>query len=252
MVNNAHFQVNGLIDTAPISVCRNINFSSQRGMLSGIGTLTGDVFVNSGTISPDSGGTLTLGSLSLNPADPVSNTLGSLVHIEIDSSSTPSVVAVTGPASLAGTLEIALDPNAQPGTYTILTSSAITGTFDLVTFAGTTPNYSLTYNPTFVQFNFSGYPNPLEPPSNLQGTQKKNDFRLQYELYNQLAWTSSPSSGVVGYFIYRDGSKIASVNASIRTYQDHNRKKGVSYTYAITAFNSTGGESAPVTIVITP
>ena len=38
--------------------------------LSGSGTLTGDVFVNSGTISPDTGGTLTLGSLTLNSADP--------------------------------------------------------------------------------------------------------------------------------------------------------------------------------------
>ena len=90
------------------------------------------------------------------------------MHIEIDSSSTPSVVAVTGPASLAGTLEIDLDPNAQPGTYTILTSSAITGTFDSVTFTGPTPNYSLSYlpigNPTFVQFDFLGHLRPFESP----------------------------------------------------------------------------------------
>ena len=159
-INNANFKVNGLINTASISVCRNIGFSSQRGTLSGIGTLTGDVFVNSGTISPDTGGTLTLGSLTLNSADPINDTLGSLVHIEIDSSGT-SLVSVAGPASLAGTLEIELDPNAQPGTYTILTSSGITGTFDSVTFTGTIPNYSLSYlpvgNPTFVQFDFLGY-----------------------------------------------------------------------------------------------
>ena len=146
--------------TASIFVCRNSGFSSQRGTLSGSGTLTGNVFVNSGTISPDTGGTLTLGSLTLNSADPVDDTLGSLVHIEIDSSGT-SLVAVTGPASLAGTLEIDLDPNAMPGTYTILTSSGITGTFDSVTFTGTTPNYTLSYlpigNPTFVQFDFLGF-----------------------------------------------------------------------------------------------
>lgn len=101
-INNVNFKVNGLIDTAPIFVCRNINFSLQRGMLSGIGTLTGDVFVNSGTIFPDTGGTLTLGSLFLNSADSVNNSLGSLVNIEIDSSSTTSFT-VTGPSSLAGT-----------------------------------------------------------------------------------------------------------------------------------------------------
>lgn len=256
MINNANFKVNGQIHGASISVCRNISFSTQRGMLSGIGTLTGDVYVNSGTISPDSGGTLTLGSLVLNPADLINGTLGSLVHIGINSSSVPSLVAVNGSASLAGTLEIDLDPNAAPGTYTILTSSGITGSFDFVTFTGATPNYSLSYlplvNPTFVQLNFLGYPPLLQPPSNLRGKQKKNDFGLAYELYNQLTWTASPSPETTGYFIYRDESKIATVSASTHVYKDHHRKKGVSYSYAITAFDSTGDESSPVNIVITP
>ncbi|MFA6915033.1 MAG: hypothetical protein WC222_01425 [Parachlamydiales bacterium] len=252
MVSNANFKVNGQIDNASIFVCRNIGFSSQRGTLSGSGILTGSVFVNSGIISPDTGGMLTLGSLVLNPADLNNGTLGSLVHIEIDSSSTSSVVTVTGPASLAGTLEINLDPNAQPGTYIVLTSSDITGTFDFVTFTGKTPNYSLTYSPTFVQLNFLGYPSDLEPPSNLLGKQKKNEFLMQYELYNQLKWTPSPSPEVIGYFIYRNGKKIATVDASTDTYKDHNRKKGVSYGYAITAFNPAGVESSPINIVITP
>lgn len=224
MINNANFKVNGEIDGASIAVCRNIGFSTQRGILSGNGILTGDIFVNSGIISPDIGGTLTLGSLSLSPADLMNDTLGSLVHIAINSSSIPSTVAVNGPASLAGT-------------------------FDLVTFTGTTPNYSLTYNPTFVQLNFLGY-SSLEPASNLQGKQKKNDFGLVYELYNQLTWAPSPSPNVTGYFIYRDGEKIAAVNASTYTYQDHNRKRGVSYAYAIAAFNSSGSESSPISIVI--
>ena len=84
VINNANFQVNGTISTASISVCRNIGFSTQRGTLSGTGTLTGNVFVNSGTISPSTIGTLTLGSLSLSSANPLNNTLGSLVHTEIN------------------------------------------------------------------------------------------------------------------------------------------------------------------------
>jgi hypothetical protein len=257
LINNANFKVNGEISTASIFVCRNNNFSSQRGVLSGVGSLTGNIYVNSGTISPDTGQTLTLGSLTLNAADPDSNTLGSLVHIEIDSSSTASTVTVTGPASLAGILEIELDPDAQPGTYILFTSSGITGTFDSVTFTGPTPQYSLSYlpigNPTFVQLAFSNDPPIiLNPPSNLHGKQKKNDFGLQYELYNQLTWTPSSSPQVTGYFIYRDGNKIATVDASTYTYQDHNRKKGVSCIYAVTAFDSAGSESLPVTIVIAP
>jgi len=255
-INNAQFKVNGQINSAPIQVCRNLSFSTQRGKLSGTGILNGSVFVNSGIISPDAGNTLTLGSLTLNPANPSSNTLGSLVHIEIDSSSISSTVAVNGAATLAGTLEIDIDPSALPGAYQILTSSSLTSTFDNISFTGLTPStYSVSYlplgSPTFVQFEFTTTP-PLQSPSNFQGKQKKNDFGLQYELYNGLRWTLSPSPEVIGYFVYRDGEKIATVGASTQGYEDHNRKKGISYTYALTAYNSTGDETTPITIVITP
>jgi hypothetical protein len=252
-INNANFKVSGLINDASIAVCRNIGFSAQRGTLSGTGTLTGDVFVNSGIISPDIGGTLTLGSLSLTSADLIDGSLGSLVHIEIDSSSTSSV-SITGPASLAGTLEIDLAANAVPGTYIVLTASAITGTFDTVTFSGTTPNYLLSYlpigNPTFVQFDFLGHSSLVEPPSNFQGVQKKNDFGFEYELYNQLVWTLSPSPTVTGYFIYRDAKNIAMVNAFTHTYQDHNRPRGVLEKYSLVAFDSNGNMSSPVTVTV--
>jgi len=175
-INNANFKVNNLIDQTHILVCRNRNFSLQRGTLSGIGTLTGDVFVNSGVISPDTGATLTLGSLTLNPADPINGTLGSLVHIEIDSSGT-SLVSVTGPATLAGILEIDLNANALAGAYTILTSTGITGTFDSVSFTGATPNYSLSYlpigNPTYVAFDFLGFVNSTLPTQGLSGNKLK-------------------------------------------------------------------------------
>lgn len=250
-INNANFKVNGLIDGTAISVCRNSSFSLQRGTLSGIGTLTGNVFVNSGIISPDTGNTLTLGNLTLSPASPPS-TLGSLVHIEIDPAGVFSKVAVNGAATLAGVLEIDIDPAAVIGPYTLLTSSGITGTFDSIAFTGPTPNYTITYQPTFVQLNFLGFAPDINPPTNLEGKQKKNDFGVQYEYYNQLKWTPSTSPGVAGYYIYRDGNKIAQVDASTHSYQDHNRKKGVAYTYAVTAFNSEGDESAPINVVINP
>lgn len=252
-VNNANFKVNGQIDTASISVCRNITFSAQRGTLSGIGTLTGNVFVNSGAISPDANGTLTLGQLSLNAADPVNNTLGSLVHIEINAAGTSSV-AVNGSASLAGILEIELDPSAQPGTYTLLTSSGITGTFDVVRFTGATPNYTLSYlpvgSPTFVQLDFLGYLPSVQPPSNLQGVQKKNDFGFVYELYNQLTWSPSSSADIVGYMLSRDGTNIATLGANVYNYQDHNRPQGVSTLYAVVAFDGNGNTSAPATVIV--
>lgn len=252
LINGGHFKVNGLIDTASISVCGNCGVS--RGSLSGIGTLSGNVFANSGAISPDTGSTLTLGSLILNSANHDFGVLGSLVHIEIDSSSTTSLVSVTGSASLAGTLEIDLDTNAQPGTYTILTSSGITGTFDAVTFTGPTPDYSISYlpigSPTFVQLDFRGFSPSILPPSNLQGTQKKNNFGLEYELFNTLQWQLSTSLDVQGYHIYRNDVLIATVNASTTSYQDHNQPRGVATLYAVVAFDSNGAMSSPVTVIV--
>lgn len=158
-VNNANFKVSGQIDSASIQVCRNINLSEQRGKLSGSGVLTGNVLVNSGVISPDIGQTITVGELHLNSVFPGS--IGSVVHSEINNGGA-SLVVVNGSATLAGTLEINLDSTAQPGQYTLLTSSGITGTFDSVTFTGQTPNYTLSYlpvgAPTYVEFNFLGYP----------------------------------------------------------------------------------------------
>lgn len=253
-VNNANFKVNGQINTASINVCRNISFSAQRGTLSGSGTVTGPVLVNSGTISPDTNHTLTLGNnLTLNSAAP--GTLGSLTHIEINSTGT-SLVSVGGTATLAGILEIDLDPNVQSGTYTILTSSGITSTFDSVSFSGTTPkSYSLSYlpsgSPTFVQFEFLNDPTPsILPPSNFQGTQKENNFGFVYELYNQLTWTLSTSSQVVGYSLYRDGNKIATLDASTDRYHDNNRPRGVSFVYVLVAFDSTGATSSSVTVTV--
>ncbi|HEY6645439.1 choice-of-anchor D domain-containing protein [Povalibacter sp.] len=162
-VNNANFKVNGQIDAASVFVCRNSNVSSQRGTLSGVGTLTGNVFANSGTIAPDPATTLTLGSLTLNSAYPSGSTLGSLVNIAIDSNSVTSVVSVTGPASLAGTLQIDLDPDVTTGSYRFLTSSSITGTFDTVVFSGATPLYSINYQHTYVEFVFTGFPPPPAP-----------------------------------------------------------------------------------------
>jgi hypothetical protein len=256
-INNANFEVNGLIDTASIFVCRNVSFSPQRGTLSGSGTLTGNIFADSGAISPTAGETLTLGSLSLSTANTVNGTPGSLVYITIDSSGT-SLVAVTEEASLAGTLELALDAATPQGTYTILTSSGITGTFDSIIFTGTVPNYRILYlpveNPTFVQLDFLGFA-PLAPTS-LQGTQVRNRFFTQTDIINVITW-SAPESGTAptSYQVYRDNvnTLIGTVSASqpLR-FADHNRSPGVVYTYYVVSIDANQDSSAPVSVVVRP
>lgn len=260
-IYNANFKVNSLIDGPPINVrasinvCRQDSFS-KRGTLSGSGTLTGLVFANSGTISPDIGETLTLGELVLNSADPIAGSLGSLVHSSINSIGS-SLVAVTDTATLGGILEIDLDPNTTPGTYILLTSSSITGTFDSVAFArGTTPNYSLSYlpmgAPTFVQFKLFA-PTPvitITPPTHLTCIQEKNDFGIVYELFNILQWQLSTSENVQGYLIYRNNVLLTTVNASTISYQDHDQPEGTTTVYTLEAFNENGDMSDPITVTV--
>lgn len=176
-VNNTNFKVTGRIDNASVFICRD-SLVSQRGTLSGNGILTGTVFANSGSISPNAGETLTLGSLTLNPA--ASSSLGSLVHIDVDSGGT-SLVAVTGSATLAGILEINLDATAVPGQYVVLTSSGITGTFDSVNVTsgtGKTPTYTVSYlpagAPTYVQLDFTGFASTVDIPATVNGSSVLN------------------------------------------------------------------------------
>lgn len=90
---------------------------------------------------------------------------------------------------------------------------------------------------------------PVSPASNLSGYQKTDDFALEYELFNRLSWTASPSP-ISGYYLYRNGSKIATLSASTLSYTDHNRQKGIPTNYSITAFDQEGTESPAITCVI--
>ncbi len=90
----------------------------------------------------------------------------------------------------------------------------------------------------------------LLPPRKLSGSQQKGNFGLVYELYNSLEWKSSPSEGVTGYIVRWNGKESGLLNASTRSFTVHNVKKGSSTLYSVTAVDSEGNESDPVTITI--
>ncbi len=94
-------------------------------------------------------------------------------------------------------------------------------------------------------------PPPLTPAS-LTGHQKKNDFGCKFERFNVLKWKSPEASlvNIAGYFVYRDGVRIATLGASAHKYKDHNRKEGALTLYSITSFDANGVESAPVNVEI--
>lgn len=105
------------------------------GILDLNGSVIGDAAVGAG------------GTLSGNATVSGNLTTTGKIHVDINGGST-SLVTVTGTAALANTLEVGIAANSQSKTYTVLTASAITGTFSNVTFTGVTPqSYSVSYVP---------------------------------------------------------------------------------------------------------
>ncbi len=143
--------------------------------------------------------------------------------------------------------------------YSIFDGTAwTTGAIPPGTSAGVNFNVYLAFDASSNQMiaawgNYPGTPLPYYAtyflsPTNLSGEQLNNDFAVVSELYNQLRWQASPSIGVVGYNVYRNGALIATVNAL--EYQDHNRQKGVATSYSVSAVNDSGVQSSSVNVVI--
>lgn len=127
--------------------------------LNGANTYSGTTTDNAGILNLNESviGNLQIesrGTLSGNASSLGNMTNSGIIHIDIDASGSDSLVSAAGLMTLAGTLEIGLNPNAQLKTYDILTSSAITGSFNNITFKEITPvNYTISYLPTKVQLN---------------------------------------------------------------------------------------------------
>ncbi len=101
-------------------------------------------------------------------------------------------------------------------------------------------NLAFPYVPYFT--TVVGQPDQL-PPTNGKGNRVKNRFALLLEWYNELNWTASVSSGVVGYNIRRNGSLIAEGIKQL-FYMDYNRPKNGVDTYQISSLFEDGTESS--------
>lgn len=85
----------------------------------------------------------------------------------------------------------------------------------------------------------------------MPGKQTYVRFPCHGNLINHLNW-SAPSGQMVGYRIYR-GNLFSLIGETQEThFKDHQRTPGVTETYFITAIDSNGHESSPVTIVVPP
>jgi len=193
-------------------------------------------------VSPDGNSIYTLGRIIL----PLNNNY--VTRLDADPA---SLAILTGPMATGGsnTLGFGINP-AGTRLYVGEVNGMMTATQVVVLDAAAltvVPGSPLTsgiFGP--ISFAFSL---PISPPSNLRGAQKKNDFALFYETFNLLTW--DVGEGIAGgYYVYRDGVKIATLGASSLSYADHDRPKGAATLYSVSAFDATGFETSSISTVV--
>ncbi|MGH8492861.1 MAG: autotransporter domain-containing protein [Moraxellaceae bacterium] len=123
-------------------------------LLQGTGTLGGNLVLASGArFAPGN----SIGTMNIGGNFAMSS--GSVLEIEVDDTGASDKVVVTGTATLAGELRVKPAPGdySQPGccTFTILTASAVSGTFDQVINDLAFINTSVNYLPTAVELEFT-------------------------------------------------------------------------------------------------
>lgn len=87
----------------------------------------------------------------------------------------------------------------------------------------------------------------LEPPTNLQVMTGTNDYGVFLETFYNLSWDASPSGGVTGYAIFRDGRFLTSVTPDVLFFIDNNRDPEATGTYGVAAFDSQFEQSSIAT-----
>jgi hypothetical protein len=162
-------------------------------------------------------------------------------------------VLTTTPASQPVTLT-----NTGTGSVTVTAANFTGGVFSatgltlpLTIAAGANKQVTIVYDPTISGPNsgsVSFVSNATNSPANV--TFSGTGVAPQPHSVD-LSWTGSPSSGVVGYYVYRSttsGSGYAKINASSAatstTYTDSSVQSGATYFYVVTAVDGSGSESA--------
>ena len=132
------------------------------------------------------------------------------------------------------------------GIYAAIYGGNAISIIDSTTFAYTQINNMILSIPNSIAF-----PDPVNFTTRFQGQQKTNNFGTVREYFNNLTWTAATGSNVAGYYIYRNGSLIATLlGASTISYQDHNKSPTGTNTYVLCAFDQDGNISIPQAIQV--
>lgn len=135
---------------------------------------------------------------------------------------------------------LAIDSTATAASPTFLTYDAAAQKMVVSYRVGNIPYYA-----TFIAPG-----EPVAPVSNLVGRQLVNNFGTVSERFNRISWTPGVVSGYAGYYLARNGTRIATLSAGQTVYDDHNRIRGIADTYTVIAFDINFAESSPVSVTV--
>lgn len=93
------------------------------------------------------------------------------------------------------------------------------------------------------------FPPSILPPVNLKASGRFNQFPFQFQAYVSLNWAASPSDGIIGYHVFRNGTLLASTPHL--NYIDTTSITHTTYTYEITAYDGSNNESAAISAEVT-
>ena len=237
---------------------KGISQINSTGILNGFGTFgNGESEVDnlSGLLNPgdkDNIGTLTIAGSY------VQKLAGTFLIKALNGINADKLVVDSGTVTLDGLLifETLPEGSFNPGDQIVIIdnstgSAPISGQFTGF-FPNLPPNVKakVVYNPQQVIIKFTpACPVVVNPPYNLRAKQIANQFLLQEDLINRLTWHASPSPNVTAYHVFRNGKLIGTVCAcDPLVFDDHNRQKGQSYRYSVTAVLGTGEESEPIAL----
>lgn len=94
----------------------------------------------------------------------------------------------------------------------------------------------------------SGTRSLIDPPTNLAVSQNVNNFGIFNDYYNTITWDASTDPSIIFYNVYRNGSFVTALDASILEFVDHNAIQNGAVTYSIVSVNNEFLQSTPSTI----
>ena len=183
----------------------------------------------------------------------------------------PTISAIIPSEGIIGTLVTIKGTNFQPDSFVYFGDALAQVTFiDSTTLQAFAPLHALgsvtvtvinpdgasvflTHGFTYLSPPFPPSPSIVPQPINGKVKKQKNRFATQADLMNSVQWQApdiSLSTPIVAYQVFRNPflrHPIATIPANKRLrFEDHNRKKGQSYTYYIVSIDAQGRKSEPL------